>query len=110
MGSSYPLYHTSYETFNLVAKYIDPGFSGSKLLATVIAEIARTMSSSTLLPFNTNKYASVLQSEYFLFKKKYQSDFESFNISLSGLEYAVQNFTRVSESFMGRAQAIDLNK
>ncbi len=42
MGSSYPLYHTSYETFNLAAKTIDPDFTGSKLLAVIVAEICKT--------------------------------------------------------------------
>ncbi len=110
MGSSYPLYHTSYETFNMAAKFIDPGFSGSKLLATVAAEIARTMADSTLLPFNTDTYARVMQREYSDFKKRYQKDFDAYNVSLSGLECAIQNFTRVSESFMGRVKLVDLNK
>lgn len=107
--SSYPLYHTSYETFKLVDKFIDPNFYGSKMLAVIVAELARVMSTSTVLPFNTNTYASVLKMEYNKFKQTYQGNFKSFDIKLDDLEYSVANFTKVSGMFMKRVQSVDIN-
>lgn len=109
VGSSYPLYHTSYETYNLVSKVIDPGFTGSKLLAIIIAEISRTMASSTLLPFNVNTYASTLQYEYERFVKTYQREFVKYDIKLIDLENAVKNFTKCANRFMDKAKTVNLN-
>ena len=110
MGSSYPLYHTSYETFKLVSDFIDPNFTGSKLLAAIVAEIARTMSSSSLIPYNTDTYAYILQREFNKFKTSYQAKFDSFGISIDGLHYAVSNFTLSSKQFMTRVKQVNLNK
>ena len=61
---SYPLYHTSYETYELVSKYMDPNFNGARLLATIMADLTFNVSSSLLLPFNPVTYSEQLNYEY----------------------------------------------
>ncbi len=102
MGSSYPLYHTSYETFELVKQFIDSDFKAAKTLANVVAQIVYTMASNEILPFNTNTYAQVMQNEFNMFKQLYQEKFTEYKIDLSGLEFAFNNFTLVSQEFMKR--------
>ena len=110
MGSSYPLYHTSYETFELVNEIIDPGFVGAKTLAQIVTAIGHSLATSTILPFNSNTYAQVLTKEFKKFKNSYRNVFEKLNISLNGLDYAVKNFSVVSNKFMKRVKLLKLHK
>ena len=36
---TFPLYHTSYETFNLYSKFIDPGFKVNKFCQKFISKV-----------------------------------------------------------------------
>ncbi|CAG2176418.1 unnamed protein product [Oppiella nova] len=47
----YPLYHTMYDTFNLISNLTDKGFKYSKALTQIWAEMLRSLSDSPLLPF-----------------------------------------------------------
>ena len=110
MEKSYPLYHTSYETFEFVNTYIDPGFKTSKLFGSIIAEIVYQMSSKIILPFNTSTYAVVLEREYVKFKNTNLKSFDNFGISLSQLEFAISNFTTVAHNFMDRFKLVTLDE
>ena len=52
----YSLYHTSYETFRLVEKYIDPGFKYHQGIARVVAEMLYSISNKQVLPYDVTKY------------------------------------------------------
>ena len=47
----FPLYHTMYETYYLIANLTDPGFRYCRALAQVWAEVARSLADTPVLPF-----------------------------------------------------------
>ena len=68
------------------------------------------MASSALLPFNVNKYASILDMEYRRFAKSYEEKFKVFGVPLVNLENAIRNFTVNSNRFMKRVKRVNLNE
>lgn len=78
--NSYPLYHTSYEVFSMMKKFIDPDFAVNRLLlrlfymidmdfvsqahrtmAQFVGVLALLISETPVLQFNVSRYATVLQ-------------------------------------------------
>jgi len=57
---SYPVYHTVYETFQLVKKYVDPNFTYHLAMAQTVGEIGRKLADSQILPFDFRQYAKDL--------------------------------------------------
>ena len=107
---SYPLYHTSYETYELVSKYMDPNFNGARLLATIMADLTFNVSSSLLLPFNPVTYSEQLNYEYKKFEKNYKDKLLQLNVSLIDLENVVKDFEKISRDFSNRLHSIDKTK
>ncbi|KAK3092472.1 hypothetical protein FSP39_003224 [Pinctada imbricata] len=60
--SSYPLYHSKYETFYAVDNIIDRGFRFHTAVGQTWAEIARNLADSLIIPFNVMDYAIALES------------------------------------------------
>ncbi|KAF2748020.1 N-acetylated-alpha-linked acidic dipeptidase 2 [Sporormia fimetaria CBS 119925] len=58
------MYHSCYETFNWVAKYVDPGFSYHNLLAQVWALLILELAQEHILPMRLDEYAEHLLHEY----------------------------------------------
>jgi glutamate carboxypeptidase II (folate hydrolase 1) len=59
--SSYPLYHSVYETYELVEKFYDPTFKNHLTVAQVRGGMVFELASSTVLPFDCQDYAAVLK-------------------------------------------------
>lgn len=57
------MYHSCYETFDWVAKYIDPGFEYHNILAQVWVLLILELAQEPILPFKLNDYAEALQNE-----------------------------------------------
>ena len=70
MIGSFPLYHSSYETYNLVTKFLDPEFKITRVMSIVAAETIRSLSSSLIIPFNAVRYADQLKKEFIKFAKR----------------------------------------
>ena len=49
---SYPVYHSVYETFELVEEYLDPGFQYHLAAARIWGEVARDIADSVIIPFD----------------------------------------------------------
>ena len=64
ISAYYPLYHTSYDTFMNVERYVDPSFSFHKMLSQFFSELLRNLADSVMIPFVTNDYAIRLQEVY----------------------------------------------
>ena len=79
-------------------------------MAAIVAETAYTLSSSLILPFNAETYGIQLNREFNKLKNKYGDKLESWNISLSRFESAINNFTSVAKSFHQRLESIDKTK
>lgn len=107
---TYPTYHSSYETFNLVDKYLDPGFKTLSLIATVIAEFGRRMSDSLILPFNCSSYAEQLKIELNSFKTMYSSQLVNLKVSLDKLDKSINNFSLSAKFFHERFDSLNQNE
>lgn len=59
--SSYPMYHTGYETFYLMDKIIDPGFAIHKTCSQISSHMALNLAESLVLPFTTRHLLAELQ-------------------------------------------------
>lgn len=56
----YPGYHSVYETFEYVNKFVDPGYKCHQAVAKILAEILRRMSDTAVLPIDACLYAEDL--------------------------------------------------
>lgn len=58
--SSYPVYHSVYETFEIVEKFYDPTFKRLHAVAQVRGGLIFLLADSQLLPLDVNQYADSL--------------------------------------------------
>ena len=73
----------------------------------VIADLARNISSSLIMPFNCVTYARELAKELSKFKLEHNPKLISLNISLDALENSIGNFTLVAQSMQKRIDSVD---
>lgn len=106
--TTYPLYHSGYDTFKLVSEFLDPTFETTALITLIISELSRQLSDSVFLPFNVNDYAVEMMKELDKLKVIYQADFPVSDLLI--MEYAIGNFTQVAKDFHNRLDKIDRNK
>lgn len=59
--SSYPVYHTVYETFEIVERFYDPDFKRLRAVAQVRGGLVFQLADSQLLPLDVNQYADSLR-------------------------------------------------
>lgn len=59
--SSYPVYHSVYETFEIVEKFYDPNFKRLHAVAQVRGGLIFLLADSQLLPLDVNQYADSLR-------------------------------------------------
>lgn len=59
--SSYPVYHSVYETFELVERFYDPSFKRLRAVAQVRGGLVFQLADSQLLPLDVNQYAESLR-------------------------------------------------
>ncbi|XP_066296128.1 N-acetylated-alpha-linked acidic dipeptidase 2-like [Branchiostoma lanceolatum] len=94
----YPVYHTQYETFDYMKRFIDPDFSVHLGTVQVLGETALRLADSFVLPMNCSLYADALST--------YVSDLETHygkrnlhdNLFLGYLKHAVSQFSQASET------------
>ena len=55
---SYPMYHSVYETFDLVANHYDPEFKYMLAVGQVMGEVMRQLADSVVLPMDVVDYAA----------------------------------------------------
>lgn len=59
--SSYPVYHTIYETFELVENFYDPTFKKQLSVAQLRGALVYELADSQIIPFNIQDYAKALK-------------------------------------------------
>lgn len=59
--SSYPVYHSVYDTFEIVEKFYDPNFKRLRAVAQVRGGLVFLLADSQLLPLDVNQYADSLR-------------------------------------------------
>uniref|UniRef100_A0A452TR65 Aminopeptidase NAALADL1 n=1 Tax=Ursus maritimus TaxID=29073 RepID=A0A452TR65_URSMA len=96
----YPTYHTAFDTFGYVDKFVDPGFSSHQAVARTAGSVLLRLSDSLFLPLNVSDYGETLRSFLQAAQQNLEGLLEQHGISLGPLVTAV-------EKFEGAAAALD---
>uniref|UniRef100_G3URY1 Folate hydrolase 1 n=1 Tax=Meleagris gallopavo TaxID=9103 RepID=G3URY1_MELGA len=111
--SSYPVYHSVYETYEIVERFYDPSFKNHLTVAQVRGGLVFELANSILLPFDCRDYASALSNYAHIIynmSRNHEEELAAYNVSFDALFSAVKNFTEVAHRFHDRLQQIDINK
>ncbi|XP_053756159.1 putative N-acetylated-alpha-linked acidic dipeptidase isoform X3 [Panthera pardus] len=115
---SYPLYHSVYETYELVEKFYDPTFKYHLTVAQVRGGMVFELADSTVLPFDCRDYATVLRKyadKIYNISMKHPQEMKKYSVSFGpvsisdSLFSAVKNFTEIASKFSERLQGLDKN-
>ncbi|XP_064157733.1 N-acetylated-alpha-linked acidic dipeptidase 2 [Anguilla rostrata] len=109
--SSYPVYHSVYETFELVERFYDPSFRKLLAVAQVRGGLIFQLADSQLLPLDCNEYAIYLNKyaqSIFMLAQKHQADLLKFQVLFDSLFSAVNNFTTAARDFHNRLTHLDV--
>ncbi|XP_072466700.1 glutamate carboxypeptidase 2-like [Notamacropus eugenii] len=110
--SSYPVYHSVYDTYEIVEDFYDPTFKNHLTVAQVRGGILFELADSILLPFDCEDYAKVLQkhvNSIYEMAQNHPEKLQAYNVSFDPLFSAVNNFTETATNFSKRLQDLDTN-
>nr|XP_056714911.1 N-acetylated-alpha-linked acidic dipeptidase 2-like [Euleptes europaea] len=110
--SSYPVYHTIYETFELVERFYDPTFRKQLTVAQIRGSLVYELADSQVIPFNCQDYAEALRSytqEINDLAQKHKAELETYEVSFGPLFSSVANFTAAAADFHQRLSQLDKN-
>ncbi|KAM5182662.1 LOW QUALITY PROTEIN: putative N-acetylated-alpha-linked acidic dipeptidase [Callospermophilus lateralis] len=108
--SSYPLYHSVYETYELVETFYYPMFKYHLTVAQVRGGMVFELANSIVLPFDWRDYAVVLKKyddKIYNISKKHPQEMKTYSVSFDALFSAVNNFTEIASKFSKRLQDLD---
>ncbi|XP_047374904.1 putative N-acetylated-alpha-linked acidic dipeptidase isoform X2 [Sciurus carolinensis] len=108
--SSYPLYHSVYETYELVEKFYDPTFKYHLTVAQVRGGMVFELANSIVLPFDCRDYAIVLKKytdKIYNISMKHPQEMKTYSVSFDALFSAVKNFTEIASKFSERLEDLD---
>uniref|UniRef100_UPI004038B3CD putative N-acetylated-alpha-linked acidic dipeptidase isoform X1 n=1 Tax=Callospermophilus lateralis TaxID=76772 RepID=UPI004038B3CD len=108
--SSYPLYHSVYETYELVETFYDPMFKYHLTMAQVRGGMVFELANSIVLPFDCRDYAVVLKKyadKIYNISMKHPQEMKTYSVSFDALFSAVNNFTEIASKFSKRLQDLD---
>uniref|UniRef100_A0A8C0BNC2 glutamate carboxypeptidase II n=1 Tax=Buteo japonicus TaxID=224669 RepID=A0A8C0BNC2_9AVES len=111
--SSYPVYHSVYETYEIVERFYDPTFKNHLTVAQVRGGLVFELANSIVLPFDCRDYASAVSNYAHIIynlSRNHEEELATYNVSFDALFSAVKNFSEVAASFHERLQQIDINK
>lgn len=86
--SSYPVYHSVYETFEIVEKFYDPSFKRLHAVAQVRGGLIYLLADSQLLPLDVNQYADSLRKyaqSIAQLAQKHPEEMEAYGVSFGEL-------------------------
>uniref|UniRef100_A0A4X2KCY2 Glutamate carboxypeptidase 2 n=1 Tax=Vombatus ursinus TaxID=29139 RepID=A0A4X2KCY2_VOMUR len=110
--SSYPVYHSVYETYEIVENFYDPTFKNHLTVAQVRGGVLFELADSIVLPLDCQDYARVLQkyvNSIYELAQKHPEKLQAYNISFDPLFSAVKNFTETTTNFSKRLHDLDTN-
>ncbi|KAG8584532.1 hypothetical protein GDO81_004648 [Engystomops pustulosus] len=94
--SNYPVYHTVYETFELVERFYDPSFKKHLSVAQVRGSLVYELADSTIIPYNAQDYAEELKNyadSISNLAKKYAEQMAAYDVTFEHLYNAINDFT-----------------
>lgn len=108
--SSYPTYHSVYETFELVERFYDPTFRRMEAVTRVRGGVAFCLADAPVLPLDCNEYALAL-SQYantiHRLAQKHPQEMERYAVTFDALFSAVDNFTQAVQEFQQHLNTLD---
>ncbi|XP_070800114.1 glutamate carboxypeptidase 2-like isoform X1 [Pituophis catenifer annectens] len=110
--SSYPVYHSVYETYEIVEKFYDPTFKNHLAVAQVRGGLVFELVDAALLPFDCRDYAKALNSYVDIIYNttmKHQAAMEAHNVSLVLLRDSVKAFSDAASDFHHRLELVDIH-
>ncbi|XP_053398140.1 N-acetylated-alpha-linked acidic dipeptidase 2-like [Mercenaria mercenaria] len=107
--SSYPMYHSAYETFYLVNKIMDKGFKFHTAVGQIWTEVARDLADSLIVPFDITDYSTVLNDLADTLLANFGQEMSANGLDTALLQAAVANFTQAGKDFKAQIQAANLN-
>ncbi|KAG7226028.1 hypothetical protein INR49_018638 [Caranx melampygus] len=108
--SSYPVYHSVYETFEVVEKFYDPTFRRLLAVAQVRGALIFSLADSQLLPLDANQYADSLRKytkSIAQLAQRHSEEMEMYNVTFDSLFSSMENFTVAARDFHKRLQTIN---
>ncbi|XP_062874192.1 aminopeptidase NAALADL1 [Trichomycterus rosablanca] len=94
----YPAYHTAYDTFDYVDRFIDPGFTSHQTVARTAGNILIRLADSMLLPFNCSDYAETLEQYLAAAEQNFEEQLKNNGIPMEPLKEAVRSFRTAASS------------
>ncbi|KAM9469188.1 N-acetylated-alpha-linked acidic dipeptidase 2 [Clarias gariepinus] len=108
--SSYPVYHSVYETFELVDRFYDPTFRRMEAVTRVRGGVVFRLADAPLLPLDCTEYAVAL-SQYAesiqQLAQKHPQEMERYSVTFDALFSAVKNFTLAAQEFHQQLKTVD---
>ncbi|KAM4627920.1 N-acetylated-alpha-linked acidic dipeptidase 2 isoform 1-T1 [Polymixia lowei] len=108
--SSYPVYHSVYDTFEIVEKFYDPSFRRLQAVAQVRGGLIFLLADSQLLPLDANEYAISLRKyaqSIAQLAQRHPEEMHMYGVTFDSLFSAVENFTVAARDFHKRLQTLD---
>ncbi|KAB5528284.1 hypothetical protein PHYPO_G00138510 [Pangasianodon hypophthalmus] len=94
----YPTYHTAYDTFDYVSRFIDPGFTSHQTVARTAGNVLLRLGDSILLPFKCSDYAESLEQYLSVAVENFEAELKTNGISMEPLKEAVKSFRTAATS------------
>uniref|UniRef100_A0A672MXH0 Aminopeptidase NAALADL1 n=1 Tax=Sinocyclocheilus grahami TaxID=75366 RepID=A0A672MXH0_SINGR len=108
--SSYPVYHSVYETYEIVERFYDPSFRRLEAVARVRGGLIFSLADSPVLPLDCVEYAMSLTkyaNSIYQLALKHPAAMEQYSVSFDSLFSAVENFTVAARDFHQRLDQLD---
>ncbi|XP_058600321.1 N-acetylated-alpha-linked acidic dipeptidase 2 isoform X2 [Onychostoma macrolepis] len=108
--SSYPVYHSVYETYEIVERFYDPSFRRLEAVARVRGGLIFSLADSPVLPLDCVEYAMSLTkyaNSIHQLALKHTAAMAQYSISFDSLFSAVENFTIAARDFHQRLDQLD---
>ncbi|XP_052472501.1 glutamate carboxypeptidase 2-like isoform X2 [Carassius gibelio] len=108
--SSYPVYHSVYETYEIVERFYDPSFRRLEAVARVRGGLIFSLADSLVLPLDCVEYALSLTkyaNSIHQLALKHPAALQKYSVSFDSLFSAVENFTVAAGDFHQRLDQLD---
>ena len=109
-NADYPLYHSSYETFEAVKRFLDPDFSYHLALGRLWAVLGLSLADSPLLPFRPDHEAETVRNLIDQLEQSYGHVIRDWKIQTDHLRRAADGFVASATDFQHRIQHLDYSE
>ncbi|XP_052057708.1 N-acetylated-alpha-linked acidic dipeptidase 2-like [Mytilus californianus] len=105
--SSYPLYHSKYETFKAVDEIMDRGFKHHQATGQVWAEMARSLADTMIIPLDVVNFANELLSLVNTLDDDYGTMLRNHSITFDDLKTVTDNLKTEAMAFKSRLKNVN---